>query len=948
VGQGDRETGSRGYRLTSMRARGSGDASPSIGSAVPERRHPKGELLQLLAGSCLLGCSRRFQVVKWRIDPRRGGPLNPRGSCGSRQLGESNTVNALGQHGVGVLAQHIEQLDPEGKYVKLDVANNIVEYSADIESGEHISSFEGEEEPCRAYIVAWLCTIGGYLPGNLALERRYSIGRPKTGAELDILVLRPDGTAFSLIEVKSPVEYDIDQDKYIEGQLFNIAPLEAGSSVLSYATVCLRGDNPEIVCKSIDYLNFPTFRQWADSRAFSTVLPSNYGEPVHVHLAKGGERDLNHDVSLSELRRIQRRLHDVLWRGSTPDNKIYDQVIRLFLAKAHDEKTTRRRQEYRFQIRYPANVRERPDQTFENVSELYKEAYRKYLNLPRDADVEGLNAAEFSFEQTAFVVELLQDISLVQAASNADVLGSFFEGITREGFKQTKGLFFTHGNVVAFIISVLDLGGLASQKIKSDSLAAEKLPYIIDPSCGSGTFLLASMSHITRHVVEKRSELAINDDTGSFLDQQFLTGHENAWAGTFLYGLDAAQTLAISTKVNMLLRQDGQAHVYHLDGLAPLSTYSEPKLRGRPHADPKLYSREVAETFDVVVSNPPFSITLDPQTGRYLQGSFELAASSNSENLFLERWYQLLKPHGRIGVVLPESFFSTKENLDARLFLFSHFNVKAVVSLPKEAFEPWTPTRTSLLFAEKKSVDEERAWIMPSVRYEARGVTARRVGLAAIKSIIRNAKILLGHAFREKAAEQWVGFGGERLGARMLPDEYALQELREIMTEWRDIFGSQAPTAIPRQASTFVRGALRRLDDIDEQAQKVGKAVRFFDIEPTTDNLVTAQWSDLEGRLAADLNALNRFDVRVWAFGMVAAKHNLSFSSAAVENVGYRRTKRGESERPNDLFVAEQVSETRKRVLDLDITTAPWTIRVEPSGADILSKLRSAVAWSEL
>lgn len=146
-------------------------------------------------------------------------------------------MTTLGDHGVLAIEQAISALDPEGRYVRLNSREKLVEYSPEIETGEQINSYEGEEEPCRAFIVAWLCTDGGYLPTNITLEKRYSIGRPKIGAELDILIKHANGDAYALIEVKSPIEYPIDQNKYIQGQLFNIAPHEQGASVLVYATV---------------------------------------------------------------------------------------------------------------------------------------------------------------------------------------------------------------------------------------------------------------------------------------------------------------------------------------------------------------------------------------------------------------------------------------------------------------------------------------------------------------------------------------------------------------------------------------------------------------------------------------------------------------------------------------------------------------------------------------
>jgi len=101
---------------------------------------------------------------------------------------------------------------------------------------------------------------------------------------------------------------------------------------------------------------------------------------------------------------------------------------------------------------------------------------------------------------------------------------------------------------------------------------------------------------------------------------------------------------------------------------------------------------------------------------------FTLADKKSSENLFIERWYQLLKPKGRLGAVLPESVFDTGENLYIRLFLYKHFWVKAIVSLPTVTFEPYTTTKTSLLFAQKKTAEEikeyDEIWSKHSKRFE--------------------------------------------------------------------------------------------------------------------------------------------------------------------------------------------------------------------------------------
>jgi type I restriction enzyme M protein len=163
----------------------------------------------------------------------------------------------------------------------------------------------------------------------------------------------------------------------------------------------------------------------------------------------------------------------------------------------------------------------------------------------------------------------------------------------------------------------------------------------------------------------------------------------------------------------MVLHGDGSAHIFKYDALKPLPTYADDKLK--PLSDPhrsipkSRYNYDVAETFDVVVSNPPFGITVSSSTKISYDKTYSLKSTSTSESIFLERWFQLLKPGGRLGVVIPESLLNTTDSAEARLFLYRCFWIRAIVGLPRNLFID-TPTLTSLLFAQKKSKEEIEAW----------------------------------------------------------------------------------------------------------------------------------------------------------------------------------------------------------------------------------------------
>ena len=93
-------------------------------------------------------------------------------------------------------------------------------------------------------------------------------------------------------------------------------------------------------------------------------------------------------------------------------------------------------------------------------------------------------------------MELLQEFSFSKSLKNQkeDILGAFFEETNREKFKQDKGQFFTHTNITNFIIYGLQLDCFAKELFKNK----KRLPYVIDTSVGSGTFLIELMKIITK------------------------------------------------------------------------------------------------------------------------------------------------------------------------------------------------------------------------------------------------------------------------------------------------------------------------------------------------------------------------------------------------------------------------------------------------------------------
>ena len=69
--------------------------------------------------------------------------------------------------------------------------------------------------------------------------------------------------------------------------------------------------------------------------------------------------------------------------------------------------------------------------------------------------------------------------------------------------------------------------------------------------------------------------------------------------------------------------------------------------------------------------------------------------------LFIERNLNMLKPGGRMAIVLPQGRFNNSTDKNIRDFVSEHCRILAVVGLHGNSFKPHTGTKTSVMFVQK-------------------------------------------------------------------------------------------------------------------------------------------------------------------------------------------------------------------------------------------------------
>jgi len=628
-----------------------------------------------------------------------------------------------------ILKQKICSEDDEKEVVKRLEDHNgryIVEYDSKIRIEGPLR--QALEDVATAYLVVQLVKRYGYPKDSIIIEKRRETGRTvtyfdiftKKDSEIHVKTEKP---LCILVEVKEGRITEGQELIFIKNQLIDPAfsfandPEKPFPKFLIYYRVWVEQDGFKEKIKVVDFELFASLPQKRRDLKKILLDPQITIERIPYYqdswtpaykqlLKKESSYDLRPFQDLQEIIKVIDEVKNLVWRGRLKTERAFKFIIRFLLTKLWDEESTKKGEEYALQIK-PQDTKDLS--SFVNrVNEKYKEALHYLIDIPLDqAKQDDILIIEYEREGRPIridekvlfeVVRRVQNYKFKADENSVDLLGEFFERFLWNEYKQEKGQFFTHPNLVRFTIQMLRLPEKFINKINQ-----EEYPYVLDPACGSGTFLVEAMKSIDR--------LGYNNNI-----LENIKGKRKHWAYELLYGIDVERDLVLAAKVNMIMHGDGSGSIFEADALddferLPLKDRLGGKIEYVPDEKSKLVTKRLYEKFQFIITNPPFSLPLGEVDAERLERNFLLAdifekqtrgKSKSSEIFFIERWYQFLKEGGEIGVVLPESVFDTLEYFPLRLFILFRFKIKALISLPEHAFAPFAAQRTNLLFAEKR------------------------------------------------------------------------------------------------------------------------------------------------------------------------------------------------------------------------------------------------------
>lgn len=247
------------------------------------------------------------------------------------------------------------------------------------------------------------------------------------------------------------------------------------------------------------------------------------------------------------------------------------------------------------------------------------------LDLKRQKSFLTASALFTVFKEIKYqVYEYIKDVKGMQGY---DVMSLFFTTFSKAALSNDKGQYFTPDHISSLMVELIDLN--VNSKV-------------IDPTCGSGTFLakcMDKMISMTRNDEQKIREIKQNQIYGIEFDE-------------VVYGLVTA---------NMLLHKDGKSNIENGDCFEIIDKWIKNKNEGKSYP-----------LIDRLIMNPPYK---EKDTDK-------------PELEFLSKGLEILQPNGLATIILPISCANSDDAIEWKQKIMQQHKLLACFTMPPQLFYP--------------------------------------------------------------------------------------------------------------------------------------------------------------------------------------------------------------------------------------------------------------------
>jgi type I restriction enzyme M protein len=524
-------------------------------------------------------------------------------------------------------------------------------------------------------------------------------GSKKSTIEADFLLLRKNKSAKVVVETKDPKKSI--QDAW--GQ--------AASYALSYNSD--KDDSEKIKWLLISNGHITSLYQHDSNRPMVTLRLSDFvsGSPPYVSL-RSYIKHISDDevvtgglafnvVSPSELNSLFNECHDLVWKKEklSPTDAFFEFCKFIFLKISEDKEREKNGAKLR-SYELPMTL-DWVDAQKSTLKHPVRDALFVKLRNRLEAEItsgkkrrifDPSETFKLGADTTRELIKRFQHINL--SSIDEDLNGRMFEVFLNAAVRGKElGQYFTPRPLVDFMTRIaLDGYGDITNP-----------PRVIDGSCGTAGFLIEVMAYL---VASTRNDTRFTKKQKDELVSEICNKR--------LFGVEANERVSRIARINMYLHGDGGSHIFHGDGLdnAPQPADDMSDERAQEVID---HSEKILlGNFDLVLTNPPFSMSYNASNTDEERILRQLSLAGGMETvksnvLFLQRYYDLLKPNGEMLIVLDDTVLNGATHQKVREWILENFILLGVHSMPFNAFfKAKANIKTSVLHLRKKSDKSEK------------------------------------------------------------------------------------------------------------------------------------------------------------------------------------------------------------------------------------------------
>lgn len=336
-------------------------------------------------------------------------------------------------------------------------------------------------------------------------------------------------------------------------------------------------------------------------------------------------------------------------------------------------------------VEFRAGINEPIEDVQKRINELFLKVKAKYKDV-----LDFNDAISLDKESLYYAVGQLQNYCLIEA--ERDVIADAFETFIGYALKGPQGQFFTPRNVVKLMTEII-----------------EQTPdeNIIDPACGSGGFIVESLRHVWNSLDNEADRLGWNSLA--------LNEEKQKTAMTKIHGIEKDSFLSKVAKAYMAILGDGKGGIFCEDSLEKPENWNRTTQQSIK-----------MDSFDCLLANPPFGkdikvVGIDKLSQYKLAkkwkkegNEFKITQKQNVDMppqiLFVERCLELLRDGGRLGLIIPETYFHAPRAGYVMNFMAQH-NIFCLIDLPHNTFRPHNNAKCIAVFIEKNKPQQKKIMV---------------------------------------------------------------------------------------------------------------------------------------------------------------------------------------------------------------------------------------------